>query len=288
MPKTALQNIRIVLVEPAGALNVGSIARVMKNMGLSRLVLVKPHCDHLGDEARQMAVHARNVLEAASIVESLPVGLTGCQWTIATTARSRTLPMPLEPPKVILPWLLKVAAQGEVALIFGPEDRGLNNTELNYAQRCLGIPSSQEYPSLNLAQAVAVCCYELFQLALEDSDRTEKRPEHGDAISASNSVVDGSEIQSDSVSAPSHSQPTVSDATELPASFEKLEAYHQQLETLLLKIGYLYPHTAASRMKKLRRLYSRALPSDSEVAMLRGILSQMEWALQNSDKFPNG
>ena len=160
-----LANIRIILVEPAGPLNVGSVARVMKNMGLRTLVLVNPQCDPLGEEAKKMAVHGWDVLEAAQRVATLPEALTGCQRAIATTARVRTLLTPVETPRAALPWLLEDTVTS--ALIFGPEDRGLSNVELNYAQRFVSIPSSSEYPSLNLAQAVAVCCYELYQSTQE-------------------------------------------------------------------------------------------------------------------------
>lgn len=241
---TRLPFIRIVLVEPAGALNVGSVARVMKNMGLEQLILVNPHCDPLGDEAKRMAVHAADILEQAIIVSSLPEALTGCQRAIATTARSRSqaLPTDLEDPRTVLPWLFDCPS----ALIFGPEDRGLNNDELSYAQRFLRIPSSSNYPSLNLAQAVGVCCYELRYLALEI-------------------------------------QPTPAQPMESPnpstVSLDVLEGYYQQLESLLLRVGYLYPHTVNSRMKKFRRLFNRADLTGEEVAMLRGILSQVEWAI---------
>jgi len=259
MAETALATIRIVLVEPAGPLNVGAVARVMKNMGLSRLVLVAPKCDPVGAEARQMAVHAGDVLESAEIVGDLPEALQGCQWAIATTGRPRTLAHTLESPKTLLPWLLEVAHQGNAALIFGPEDRGLNNTELNYAQRFLSIPANPAYPSLNLAQAVAVCCYELFQEA-EGRGKRSQRPE----------LMPDSKFQVPNFSTPD--------------TLDSLEAYYQHLEALLLKIGYLYPHTADSRMKKFRRLFNRAMPSQEEVALLRGILSQIEWAIQNSEK----
>jgi tRNA/rRNA methyltransferase len=135
-----LARVKIVLVEPAGALNVGSVARVMKNMGLSQLVLVNPQCDPLGGEARQMAVHGVDILETAQQVETLPLALTGCQRAIATTARVRSLSTQLEHPRVALPWLLEEAVTS--ALIFGPEYRGLSNVELNYAQRFVCIPSS--------------------------------------------------------------------------------------------------------------------------------------------------
>ena len=248
MQAQMLNSVRIVLVEPAGALNVGSVARVMKNMGMSQLVLVKPQCDRLSAEARLMAVHAAELLETAQEVASLPEALQGCQKAIATTGRDRALTdqFPLEPPAIALPWLLTDATQ--TALIFGREDRGLTNEELYYAQRLIRIPSSDLYPSLNLAQAVAICCYELWQAA-QVPDR---------AIPA---------------------VPTDANQSSSLASLDALEGYYQQLEALLLKIGYLHPHTALSRMEKLRQLYHRAYPTPTEVAMLRGVLRQMEWAI---------
>ena len=237
-----LLRVRIVLVEPAGALNVGSVARVMKNMGLQQLVLVNPQCDPLGEEARIMAVHGGDILETAQQVESLPTALEGCQRAIATTARSRTLPTPLESPRTALPWLL--AAPLHSALIFGPEDRGLSNLELNYAQRFVTIPAHPEYSVLNLAQAVAICAYELYQAQQVAVTLTEQVPSSSDL-----------------------------------ASLDSLENYYRHLEAMLLKIGYLYPHTATARMEKFRRLFNRAHLSQTEVAMLRGILRQMDWAL---------
>ncbi|MDX2240134.1 MAG: RNA methyltransferase [Leptolyngbyaceae cyanobacterium bins.302] len=253
--------IRIILVEPAGALNVGSVARVMKNMGLSHLVLVNPHCDHLGSEARQMAVHAFEVLEAAQIVPTLPQGLGGCQRAIAATGRPHTPAFTLEHPRQALPWLLENSLlenslSSSAALIFGPEDRGLNNEELHHAHRFIYIPANPDYPSLNLAQAVAICCYELYQL----SHTFFKQTTH-----ASQDIPPN----------PHPPTPLLS-----PAPLDQLEGFYQQLETLLLEIGYLFPHTAPSRMQKFRRLFHRALPTQDEVTMLRGILSQVKWAIE--------
>jgi tRNA/rRNA methyltransferase len=241
-----LDRIRIVLVEPAGPLNIGSVARVMKNMGLRNLVLVNPHCDPLGGEARQMAVHAADVLEAAQHVTTLPLALEGCFRAIATTARPRDVvpAVPLEPPRQALPWLLEMPS----ALIFGPEDRGLSNAELNYAQRFVGIPSSPNYPSLNLAQAVAVCAYELYQ----------------------------------SVQTPSIPQPSpvwAQESLDL-APMEAINRYIEHLSSVLLQIGYLYPHTSASRMQKFRQMALRSQLAVPELALLRGILRQIEWATQ--------
>ncbi len=245
MTEAALTRVRIVLVEPAGPLNVGAIARVMKNMGLHHLVLVNPQCDPLGAEARQMAVHAADVLEAASVVADLPQALRGCQRTIATTGQIETQAGELLTPRGGLPWLLQAA--GPVGLIFGREARGLTGEELQYAQGYIRIPTSPTYSSLNLAQAVGLCCYELHELSRAPlSDGPIPVLPHGPL-----------------------------------AAHELLEGYFQQLETLLLRVGYLYPHTASSRMKKLRHLFNRANLSPAEVAMLRGILHQTEWALEH-------
>jgi tRNA/rRNA methyltransferase len=241
-----LSQVRIILVEPAGELNIGSVARIMKNMGLHHLVLVSPQCDPLSDHARLMAVRASDILESAQSVATLAEALTGCQRAIATTGLDHTtLNVSLESPRAALGWLVEAPAETQSALIFGREDRGLTKAELNYAQRFVRIPTSAEYFSLNLAQAVAICCYEL-------------------------SLLTGSSAP------PSLESPAVSTAT-----LDSLEHYYQQLETFLLKIGYLFPHTAPSRMEKFRRLFGRTQLSETEVAMLRGILSQAEWAIQH-------
>jgi tRNA/rRNA methyltransferase len=237
-----LAGLRIVLVEPAGPLNVGSIARVMKNFELHHLVLVNPQCDPLSDQAMKMAVHAKEILESAVLVKTLPEALQGCVRAVATTGRSRSWEVPLEKPRTALPWLLE-EPELPTALIFGREDRGLSNEELNYAQRFVRIPTSESYSSLNLATAVAICCYELSQSAEVFTTQTLPAPEL--------------------------------------APIEVVETFYEQLESLLLRIGYLYPHTAASRMEKFRHLYNRAHLQSGEVAMLRGMLRQVEWALKS-------
>lgn len=236
--------VKIILVEPAGPLNVGSIARVMKNFALKQLVLVNPQCDYLGEEATRMAVHARDVLETAVCVTTLPQALEGCLRAIATTARTRDNSL-LQSPREVLPWLLEAESQ-PAALIFGREDRGLSNEELNYAQKFMRIPTDSGYASLNLASAVAISCYELAQ-----------------------------------------NQPSIIETAALDneiAPIEVVEGYYEQLESLLLSIEYLYPHTANRRMEKFRQLYNRAQLQTTEVAMLRGILRQMQWAIAQSGK----
>jgi tRNA/rRNA methyltransferase len=251
-----LANVRIVLVEPAGPRNVGAIARVMKNMGLSHLILVNPQCDPVGDEARQMAVHAQDILASARQVATLPEALADCHRAIATTARIRDLTIVPEHPRAALPWLLAAPS----ALIFGREDRGLSNLELNYAQRYVCIPANPDYSSLNLAQAVAICCYELAQ-----------------AASGYQALLDPRLIQD--VSADYELSAAEEDSPAAPLN--ELEHYFQHLELLLLEIGYLHPHTATSRMQKFRQLYKKAFPSKNEIALLEGVLSQVKWAIKN-------
>jgi tRNA/rRNA methyltransferase len=153
MPLWQLDQIRIVLVEPAGPLNVGAVARVMKNMGLRQLVLVNPQCDLTSEDAQRMAVHGGDVLAAATIAPTLPEALVGCKRAIATTGRLHPQAQPLDSPEIGLPWLLPPTSGHTfaAALVFGPEDRGLSNAELVYAQRWIRIPATDDYPSLNLA-----------------------------------------------------------------------------------------------------------------------------------------
>jgi tRNA/rRNA methyltransferase len=238
--------IRIVLMAPAGARNVGAIARVMKNMGLSQLWLVHPACDWLGEAARHMAVHAADLLETAQVAESLTVALSGCCVAVATIGRATE--RAIVNPRAAMAQLVETVASSELqgAIIFGREDHGLSNADLDQAQIYVSIPTSGDYPSLNLAQAVGIVAYEL-QLAL------------GSAIA-----------------------PVVA-AGEPVADLAQVEGYLQDLELLLLEIGYLQEHTAAARMAKLRDLLRRSEPNATDVAMLRGMIRQVKWAV-NFDK----
>jgi tRNA/rRNA methyltransferase len=248
----SLTKVKIILVEPAGPLNVGSIARVMKNFGLTQLIIVNPQCDPLDKEALQMAVHAKDILEQAKITENLTQALQGCKRAAATYGRDLSWNISPEPPPIVMPWLLEEVGQPS-ALIFGREDRGLTNEELNFAQRLIRIPTNPEYCSLNLATAVGLCCYELTQ------------------VTQSLDLPIYPDIKIDK-----NSHPKID-----LAAIDIVEDYYHELESLLLSIGYLYPHTASSRMEKFRQLYNRVQLSSQEVAMLRGILSQVTWALKN-------
>ncbi len=244
--------LHLVLVEPAGARNLGSVARLCANFGVAELRLVAPRCDPLGAEARQMAVHAQAVLESAPQFADLAAALADCGRVVAATGRLEGAPLPLHGPAAALDWLgaapeSRAAGAGPlpVALVFGREDRGLSNDELLLAGRLLRLDAGLAYDSLNLSHAVAVVLHEWHQRR-------------------GNTAL-----------------PPVGPATGAfpdPAARASLEAALGDGEALLLEVGFLLPHTARARMAKLRALLQRAQPDSAEVALLRGMVAQLRWA----------
>ena len=144
----------VVLVEPSGPLNVGSVARLCANFEVGELRLVAPRCDHLGEEARRMAVHGGWLLEQARLFPSLSAALADCCRVVATSGRRAGEPLPLQAPEPALRWLAQ--ARGPCALVFGREDRGLSNDELLQAGQLLTLGSGDAYASLNLSHAAAL------------------------------------------------------------------------------------------------------------------------------------
>jgi len=247
--------IQLVLVEPAGPLNVGSVARLCANFGIDGLRLVAPRCDPLGEESRRMAVHGVALLEQARTYPTLAAAIADCSRVVATSGRGEGEPLPPSPPAEALSWLLPQAddrAPSQAsALVFGREDRGLSNDELLQAGRILQIATGPAYASLNLSHAVAVVLHELHGL-------------RSDPASSAPAVPDSPE-----------GEPPGGDN---PCPRGLLEAALADAEALLLEVGYLYPHTAHARMAKLRALLQRAQIRPQEVALLRGMVCQLRWA----------
>jgi len=153
-------NIRIVLVEPQVPGNVGAASRAMKNMGLTRLVLVKPWF-HGHPQARYMAHGSEDILDSAEVCDSLSDAVKDSVLVVGATRRMRTS-TPFVNPKKAAAAVLESSVSGPVSILFGREDRGLLNEELKVCQLFVAIPSSKEHPSLNLSQAVMVIAYEIF------------------------------------------------------------------------------------------------------------------------------
>jgi tRNA/rRNA methyltransferase len=157
----ALDNIRVVLVEPQHSGNIGAVARAMKNMALSRLVLVNP-ADHLAMEARMMAMHALDTLQQARVVGSLAQAVADAGYVVGTTRRLGKSRQAQQTSRSIAPLLLELAASNPIALVFGREDSGLSNDELARCHELVSIPAHPTFGSLNLAQAVLLVCYEIY------------------------------------------------------------------------------------------------------------------------------
>jgi TrmH family RNA methyltransferase len=157
---------RFVLVEPQGAGNVGSAARALKNLGFSGLELVRPACDPAGDEARRMAVSASDVLEAAGIHDSLDTALAGCSTVVGTSARTGKQ---RKPHWRLDEWVAEIAGAGgtgEIAILFGREDHGLNDDDLDRCTHLVHLPADAAYTSFNLAQAVLLVAWEMRRAGL--------------------------------------------------------------------------------------------------------------------------
>ena len=166
-----LTNIRVVLVEPKGSGNIGSIARAMKNMGLGDLAVVgRGRTESFW--ARAMAAHAKEVLEHVHRFATLREAVADCGLVVGTTCRGGLYRKHSRPPRETAPEIVAAAQAGKCALIFGPEDHGLSNRDLKFCQTLIAIPTDSAYPSLNVAQAVMICLYEIFLAALEQSPRT--------------------------------------------------------------------------------------------------------------------
>jgi tRNA (cytidine32/uridine32-2'-O)-methyltransferase len=244
------KRIRIVLVEPSLAANIGACARAMKTMGLTRLVVVQPGESVLDDTAIALASGAVDVLESAQVVASFAAALTGCEWIIGTSARSRSLPWPMLTPAELGAQVKAWPVASEVALVFGRERSGLTNEELARCHYHLHIQANPDYSSLNLAAAVQVVCYELRHQALQESTLAALEDEP---------------------------KPT----------FEAYEGYFEHLSQLLVAVEFSSPDHLPRMMMKLRRLILRAQPSAAELNALRGILTQIDRAIVQPSGAPD-
>jgi tRNA (cytidine32/uridine32-2'-O)-methyltransferase len=163
--------INIVLVETSHPGNIGSVARAMKTMGLSRLSLVNPK-DFPSGDANALSGNARDVLDAAIIYPNLDAAIKESTFVYATSARNRSINWPTVNPEEAADRILdQVAGDKEISIIFGREDRGLTNEELQLANFHLEIPANPDYPVLNIAMSTQIVTYELFKNRNTSQDR---------------------------------------------------------------------------------------------------------------------
>ena len=155
-----LNTVKVVLVGTTHPGNIGAAARAIKNMGIFNLALVKPK-EFPSDIAIYRSKAAKDILENAEIYESLEDAIAGCKLIVGTSARARSVPWPVFNPRDAAEEMRKISKQGNVAIVFGREDRGLTNDELGLCNFHVHIPSDPKYSSLNLSQAVQILAYEI-------------------------------------------------------------------------------------------------------------------------------
>lgn len=241
-----LSNIRVVLVGTSHPGNIGSTARAMKTMGLSNLYLAEPRVEPDGHSIA-LAAGASDILKHLVKVDSLAEAIADCSLVIATSARSRTLDWPMLEPREAGVRLATEALNGPVAIVFGRENHGLSNEELQQCTYHVAIPANPEYSSLNLAQAVQIICYETRVAHLAQKEVAEE------------------------------------ELTEYPLAADQ-ERFFAHLETTLLSTGFIIKNHPGQVMMKLRRLFSRARIESQEMNILRGILTSIEKVTVSKDK----
>jgi tRNA (cytidine32/uridine32-2'-O)-methyltransferase len=235
-------NIRIVLVNTTHPGNIGGAARAMKNMGLAELYLVQPR-EYPAPRAVWRAAGARDVLAAATIVESVDEAIADCSLVVGTSARERRIPWPLLNPRECGEQIYSEAASHKTALLFGREDRGLTNDELQKCHYHVHIPSNPDYSSLNLATAVQVLAYEVRMASLAD--------EQGNL-------------------------PSITDWDQPPVTAGDLEFFHEHLASTMAELQFYDPENPKQLLTRMRRLFNRARMDQMEVSILRGLLSAVQ------------
>lgn len=242
-----MADVRIVLVEPSHPGNIGAAARAMKTMGLNDLALVRPK-RFPDPQATWRAVGAADVLERAQVFDDLDNAIADCGIVAGTSARGRKIPWPT---RTAAEFAAEIAERGvggrTAAVLFGREASGLSNDELQRCNWHVVIPAHPDYPSLNLAMAVQVVCYELYQAV---ADAPAVRP--GETWDRR------------------------------LASAEQVAGLGAHLERVLLAIDFQRADGPRAALVRLRRLFGRVSPDETEVAILRGILTHVERALASA------
>ncbi|KTD22921.1 RNA methyltransferase [Legionella londiniensis] len=239
-------SIRIVLVATSHPGNIGSAARAMKTMGLKRLYLVTPK-SFPDQRAYEMAAGADDILDNAVVTSCLSDAIKDCQLVLGTSARPRGIALPGLLPHSQAELLNGQSHQHEIAILFGREHAGLTNEELLSCHYHIHIPSNPEYSSLNLAQAVQIIAYELRMKSLAtELDKTEE----------------GLDL----------------------ASMAEIEQFYEHLREVLIAIDFLKLSNPKRLLQRLRRLFNRSKLEKTEVNILRGMLTHIQYAIKTTKR----
>ena len=240
-------NLRVILVEPNGPLNVGSVARLCSNFEVEELRIVSPKCDISSLEAKKMALKGQKFLDRCRIFDSLEEAIFDCDLVLATCGRINvSKDLIFDSSEDLFNWISSFKKINNLAIIFGREDRGLTNNEILLANKTFNIPTSQNNPSLNLSHAVSIVLYELNK----SSKRNYKK-----------------ELEVFNI-----------------ASSKQIYESFLEIEEMLLRVGYLLKHTSKVKIMKFKKFILRANTSTHEINILRGIVHQINWFLNNSKR----
>ncbi len=242
MPDKFFEKIRMVMVNTSHPGNIGAAARAMKNMGLSRLYLVDPK-EYPAEKAVWRAAGALDVLDKVVVVSTLEEAIADCALVVGTSARGRRIPWPMLSPRECGERVAEEAVSHEIAVVFGREDRGLTNEELQKCNFHVHIPSNPEYGVLNVASALQVICYEIRMAWL----------------------------QKEAGAAPHFDEWDVP-----PADQQQMEHYFKHLEETLVKLDFLDLDNPRQTVTRIRRLYNRLRMDEMELSILRGMLTAMQ------------
>jgi len=238
--------VKIILVEPEGPLNVGSVARLCSNFKIDQLRIVSPKCDIYSLDSVKMSLKGFSYIKESKIFNSLDDAIKDCDLVVATCGRiGNSEDAKNNSPEEISNWIRVSKNINNLALIFGRETRGLTNQELILAHKVLTIETNPYYSSLNLSHAVSIVLYEIDKCFKKNPLKKEKS--YRDL-----------------------------------ASTKQIEESFNEVEELLLKVGYILKHTAKAKIYKFKKYVLRAQTSKNELNMLRGIVHQINWALNNS------
>ena len=239
-----LDQLCIVMIQTSHPGNIGSAARAMKTMGIHDLRLVNPTRFH-SPETKALASGADDILENARLCGTLQEALADCNYVIGTSARNeRSLRWPQMDARECGQWVAEHLPKQKIALVFGRERTGLTNEELEHCQALVHIPMAFDFFSLNIAAAIQIICYECMMAVRQTAKPLEE---------ASTNELD-----------------------EEPATAAAMESFFTHLESALVEVEYLDPENPRLLMRRLRRLYGRINPTQSEVNILRGMLAAFQ------------
>lgn len=243
MTSSPLQNVTIVLVDTKTPANIGSTARCMMNMGMDRLVLVDPPDDR-DNEACKLAAGAHAIVERAALFDSLADAIADHGLVLATSRHPGRLRQNIRTPREAAKLVVPLLARNRVAIVFGSEVNGLENSDLALCHEIVAIPTSKTFPSLNLSHAVMVMTYELFTAA---------------------------------------NGPTALSSVELARTGD-VEDLYQHLQKTLQTVGFLEQDHPERMMFSFRQIFGRTRLTSRDVSILQGVLSAVDRAVRPDKK----